>query len=297
MAAPKRQANVWDSSKMFLAGGAAGAVARTATAPLDRIKLLFQVQAMASSGTSATAYTGVGQAARKILSEEGFLAFWKGNGVNIVRIFPYSAGQLAANDSYKRLLADDAGELTVAKRLLAGACAGMTATALTHPLDTVRLRLALPGHAYKGAVDAATTMVRSEGVVSLYKGLVPTLVGIAPYAALNFATYDLLKKTVYHGERPQSAVANLLMGGAAGTIAATVCYPLDTIRRRMQMRGVTYNNQLHAFQSIWAKEGMRGFYRGWSANTLKVVPQNAIRLVSYEALKGVLGVKKSKTDT
>jgi hypothetical protein len=60
------------------------------------------------------------------------------------------AGQLAANDSYKRLLADDHGELTVPKRLMAGACAGMTATALTHPLDTVRLRLALPGHAYKG---------------------------------------------------------------------------------------------------------------------------------------------------
>lgn len=52
-----------------------------------------------------------------------------------------------------------------------------------------------------GAVDAATTMVRTEGVISLYKGLAPTLVGIAPYAALNFASYDLLKKTVYHGEK------------------------------------------------------------------------------------------------
>eukprot|EP00879_Flechtneria_rotunda_P018604 GHRR01019522.1.p2 GENE.GHRR01019522.1~~GHRR01019522.1.p2 ORF type:complete len:141 (+),score=46.12 GHRR01019522.1:288-710(+) len=140
-------------------------------------------------------------------------------------------------------------------------------------------------------------MVRTEGVVSLYKGLAPTLVGIAPYAALNFATYDLLKKSVYHGEKPQSPIANLFMGGAAGTVAATICYPLDTIRRRMQMKGQTYNNQLHAFQSIWVKEGMRGFYRGWAANTIKVVPQNAIRLVSYEALKAVLQVKKSKTDT
>ena len=61
--------------------------------------------------------------------------------------------------------------------------------------------------------------------------------------------------------RPQNSIANLFMGGAAGTMAATACYPLDTIRRRMQMKGITYNNQLHAFHSIWAKEGVRGFYR------------------------------------
>lgn len=50
-------------------------------------------------------------------------------------------------------------------------------------------------------MDAVTTMVRGEGLASLYKGLVPTLIGVAPYAAINFATYDLLKKTIYHGER------------------------------------------------------------------------------------------------
>lgn len=289
---------LWDSSRMFVAGGAAGAVARTATAPLDRIKLLFQVQVVPSAGTSATAYTGVGQAARKILAEEGLRAFWKGNGLNIIRIFPYSAAQLSSNDQYKRLFADEHGELTVPKRLLSGACAGMTATALTHPLDTMRLRLALPNHGYRGMADGFVTVARSEGVLALYKGLVPTLVGIAPYAALNFASYDLLKRHVYDaGDKKQHPGANLLMGGAAGTIAATVCYPLDTIRRRMQMKGVMYSSQLDAFATIWRTEGVRGFYRGWAANSLKVIPQNAIRFVSYEALKSVMGIKKAKTDT
>lgn len=283
---------------MFFAGGLAGAMARTATAPLDRIKLLFQVQAVASSGTSATAYTGVGQAASKIIREEGFRAFWKGNGTNIIRIFPYSAAQLAANDQYKRMVAGEGGELTVPRRLVAGACAGMTATALTHPLDTVRLRLALPNSGYNGMGHAVATMVRTEGVVSLYKGLVPTLIGIAPYAALNFASYDLLKRYAYEGGRiQQSTVSNLLMGATAGTVAATVCYPLDTVRRRMQMKGSMYKNQADALATIWKTEGLRGFYRGWAANTLKVVPQNAIRFVSYETLKGLLGVVKAKTDT
>lgn len=290
---------VVDGSRMFFAGGLAGAIARTATAPLDRIKLLFQVQAVASSGTSATAYTGVGQAASKIIREEGVRAFWKGNGTNIIRIFPYSAAQLAANDQYKRLVADPStGELTVPRRLIAGACAGMTATALTHPLDTVRLRLALPNSGYNGMGHAIVTMVRTEGVISLYKGLVPTLVGVAPYAALNFASYDMLKRWAYDGGHiQQSTVSNLLMGATAGTVAATVCYPLDTVRRRMQMKGSVYKNQLDALRTIWATEGYRGFYRGWAANTLKVVPQNAIRFVSYETLKRLLGVQKAKTDT
>ena len=79
----------------------------------------------------------------KIYTEEGLLAFWKGNFTNVVRIFPYSACQLMANDAYKRLLSSGKEELSVSTRLLAGALAGMTASAATHPLDTVRLRLAL----------------------------------------------------------------------------------------------------------------------------------------------------------
>eukprot|EP01026_Neomeris_dumetosa_P014661 TRINITY_DN1537_c0_g1_i6.p1 TRINITY_DN1537_c0_g1~~TRINITY_DN1537_c0_g1_i6.p1 ORF type:complete len:313 (-),score=32.97 TRINITY_DN1537_c0_g1_i6:405-1343(-) len=312
MSQQKPKATVFDSTKMFLAGGTAGAIARTCTAPLDRIKLLFQVQQVGlSTGSAAIAGSGVGtaaappqqysnlyQAALKIFREEGFLAYWKGNGTNIIRIFPYSAAQLAANDTYKRFLADSNGNLTVVNRLAAGACAGMTATALTHPLDTLRLRLALPNHGYNGMVGAFTTVVRTEGVLALYKGLSPTLIGIAPYAAMNFATYDLLKKYVYGSlEQPQNAINNLLIGGLSGTFAATVCYPLDTIRRRQQMKGQAYKGQIDAIVTIWAKEGMLGFYQGWLANTLKVVPQNSIRFVSYELIKKLIGVKKAKSDT
>lgn len=63
------------------------------------------------------------------------------------------------------------------------------------------------------------------------------------------------------------------------------------------MKGVVYTSQADALRTIWAKEGLKGFYRGWLANTLKVVPQNSIRFVAYEAIKGFFGIKKSKTDT
>lgn len=146
-------------------------------------------------------------------------------------------------------------------------------------------------------VNAFTTMYRVEGVASLFKGLGPTLVGIAPYAALNFATYDLVKKSYYGSGGKQSAMSNLVLGGLSGTFAASACYPLDTVRRRMQMKGKTYDSMGDALRTMWRTEGFRGFYRGWVANMLKVAPMSAIRFVSYEALKGVLGVKKAKSDT
>jgi solute carrier family 25 phosphate transporter 23/24/25/41 len=285
-----------DGSRMVAAGGGAGVIARTASAPLDRIKLLFQVQAMASSGIEGTAYTGVGQAFAKIYREEGILSFWKGNGVNVIRVAPYAAAQLTSNDFYKSMLQDENGKLGVKERLLAGAMAGMTGTALTHPLDTIRLRLALPNHPYKGMMNAFSVVYRTEGVRALYKGLIPTLAGIAPYAACNFASYDVAKK-MYYGDGTnikQDPMANLAIGGASGTFSATVCYPLDTIRRRMQMKGKTYNGMADAMTTIMRDEGMRGFFRGWTANTMKVVPQNSIRFVAYELLKTLLGCEQTK---
>ncbi|KAK9823162.1 hypothetical protein WJX72_000767 [[Myrmecia] bisecta] len=282
---------------MFVAGGAAGAVARTASAPLDRIKLLFQVQAVASSGASAGAYTGVWQSARKIYREEGFKAFWKGNSANIARIFPYSASQLMFNDYYKRWLASPAGDLTVTDRLLSGALAGMTATMLTYPLDMVHLRMALPGSRYSGIANALVTIARQEGPASFYRGLKPTIFSITPYVAINLAAYDLLKHHMDMDDRPQSVPGKCVLGGLAGLLASTTCYPLDTIRRRMQMAGRTYSGQANAFATIWKQEGFRGFYRGWLANTLKVVPGNSVRFVAYEFIKGMLGVSKARTDT
>lgn len=104
-----------------------------------------------------------------------------------------------------------------------------------------------------GMLHCGSQIVRHEGILALYKGLAPTLLGIAPYAALNFSLYDIAKKACYSGEKPQNPVANLALGGVTGTVAATVCYPLDTVRRRMQMKGKTYNGQIDAMRSIMQK--------------------------------------------
>merc|ERR1711920_457105 len=300
-------------TKMFIAGGVAGSIARTCTAPLDRIKLLFQVQnSLPSTSTlpPSSSTATISTISSRILREEGFFSFWRGNLTNIIRVFPYSAAQLMANDAYKRQAAVLYGDtnLPISIRLACGALAGMTATALTHPLDTLRLRLALPGAQAPSLLGTAGTILRTEGIFSFYRGLLPTLAGIAPYAAMNFALYDEAKRRVYSsrtlerdgGERGRGVehpLLNLLIGSATGMVAASVCYPLDTVRRRMQMKEAGDLGSMRMMAKMWSEEGMRAFYKGWGANVLKVVPQNGIRFVSYELIKDLLGVQKKKTDT
>jgi len=299
--------------RMFVSGGAAGMIARTASAPFDRIKLLFQVQAV-SPALGQGAYTGILQSLGKIYREEGLLALWRGNTMNILRVFPYSASQMSSNDLYKRFLDQETRPLSVAQRLLAGAMAGVTATTLTHPLDTLRLRMAVPVEATTSSalsISAHITHIyRHEGLASLYRGLSPAIVGIAPFAAIQFTSYDILKTWGGGGgggdrstgsEAPAAprGFKSLAAGAMAGTIAGTVCYPLDTVRRRMQLpkSSRSYSSQLEAFKSIWRVEGPTGFYRGYMANTLKMVPQTAIRFLVYDEIKKFLGVSHARTDS
>lgn len=97
-------------------------------------------------------------------------------------------------------------------------------------------------------------IVRDEGPRAFYKGLGPACVGIAPYIALNFTAFDLFKKHL----PDNSSFVNAFM---AATLATSICYPLDTIRRQMQMKGSTYPNVVAAFFGIMALDGIRGLYR------------------------------------
>jgi Mitochondrial carrier protein len=85
-----------DTIKHLIAGGVAGAVSRTAVSPMERMKILFQVQ-----GPEPAAYQGIMPTLTKMWKEEGMMGFLRGNGTNVVRIIPYSATQFAAYEQFK----------------------------------------------------------------------------------------------------------------------------------------------------------------------------------------------------
>ncbi|KAI5064090.1 hypothetical protein GOP47_0020760 [Adiantum capillus-veneris] len=292
------------NASQLLAGGVAGAVSKTCTAPLARLTILFQVEGMQSKAATLNRPSIIREAYR-IAVEEGFKAFWKGNGVTIVHRLPYSSISFYAYEKYKMALLcmysteEQAGSLGVgmSTRLIAGGAAGITAASLTYPLDLVRTRLAAQRNEkyYKGIAHALHTITRDEGPRGLYKGLGATLLGVGPNIAINFCVYETLKSlwTEQRSELP-GVWSSLAFGSVAGIASSTATFPLDLVRRRMQLEGAGGNfpvyktGVLGTFVHIRKTEGWKGLYRGILPEYLKVVPSVGIVFMTYEFMKSRL---------
>jgi solute carrier family 25 phosphate transporter 23/24/25/41 len=110
-----------------------------------------------------------------------------------------------------------------------------------YPLDLVRTRLAAQtSHSYyTGISQALRTIVADEGARGLYRGLGPTLLQVAPSLAINYAAYETMRSAwLARTDRLTPTVPmSLACGSAAGLISSTATFPLDLVRRRLQMRG------------------------------------------------------------
>jgi solute carrier family 25 phosphate transporter 23/24/25/41 len=262
-------------------GGIAGAVSRTVVAPIDRVKILLQTQYLLH-GEKAK-YTSIMQTCRTIVVEEGVTRLWRGNVTNMVRVFPYAATQFTSYEKFKvALLRGNDRKLTVVERLSAGALAGMTATTITHPLDLIRLRLSVDPN-LRNAADACRSIMAEGGPKMFFKGYVPTLLSLSPFIAINFATFDTLKTSIYPDGKT-TTLGVLGLGAASGIFAQTCCFPLDTVRRRMQLKGKMYEGTIDAFRTIMRVEGAAGFYKGMLPNAIKVIPNNAVRFLVFDFL-------------
>ncbi|XP_076001133.1 mitochondrial coenzyme A transporter SLC25A42 [Genypterus blacodes] len=258
----------------LFSGAFAGAVAKTAVAPLDRTKIIFQVSSARFSAKEAY------RLIYRTYLKDGFFSLWRGNSATMVRVIPYAAIQFCAHEEYKMLLGGYYGfqgnALTPVPRLMAGFMAGTTAAMLTYPLDMVRARMAVtPKEMYSNILHVFVRISREEGLKTLYRGFTPTILGVGPYAGLSFFTYETLKKL--HAEqsgRPQPySYERLAFGACAGLIGQSSTYPLDVVRRRMQTAGVTghtYSTIFGTMKEIVAEEGViRGLYKGLSMNWVK----------------------------
>ncbi|KAK7753949.1 hypothetical protein SLS62_004047 [Diatrype stigma] len=281
----------------FGAGGVAGAVSRTVVSPLERLKILFQVQ---SAGHNEYKLS-VGKALGKMWREEGWRGFMAGNGTNCIRIVPYSAVQFGSYNLYKRHFFEKYPDAPLAplERLLCGGVAGITSVVFTYPLDIVRTRLSIQSASFAalrekprdgklpGMWTTMVTMYKEEGGVGL-----------------NFMTYEFVRKYLTpEGDQNPNAGRKLLAGAVSGAVAQTCTYPFDVLRRRFQIN--TMSGMGYQYKSIWdavrvivTQEGIRGLYKGLFPNLLKVAPSMAANWLSFEVTRDFLvGLKQPEPVT
>lgn len=146
---------------------------------------------------------------------------------------------------------------------------------------------------YKNSLHALMKIVGEEGAAELYRGLVPSLIGVVPYAATNYFVYDTLRKAYKKAFNKEEIgnVATLLIGSAAAAVSSGATFPLEVARKQMQagaFSGRQYRNMLHALVSILEREGIRGLYRGLGPSCMKLVPAAGISFMCYEACKRVM---------
>jgi len=283
----------------FIAGGISAAVSKTVVAPLERVKIILQIQDAHKHIPKDQRYNGIVDCFKRVNAEQGFLSFWRGNVVNVVRYFPTQALNFAFKDTYKKLFMEGLDKNKdfwkfFAGNLAAGGAAGATSLCIVYPLDFARTRLgadvgkAAADREFKGLADCIKKCYKADGLVrGLYPGFISSVQGIIVYRAIYFGAYDTAKEMV---DNPtfltKFAIAQTV---AAGSVS--VAYPFDTVRRRLMMMSgegeKMYKGTMDCWRKIVKDEGAKALYKGNFTNVLRSIGC-ALVLVLYDEIIDVL---------
>merc|ERR1712167_160493 len=292
----------------FLAGGISGAIAKTCTAPIERVKLIIQTQdanPLIMSG-EIPRYTGIADCFRRVHSEQGLAAFWRGNFTNVIRYFPTQAFNFAFKDTIKAIMPKVDKNKEFAKffaiNMASGGLAGAGSLCIVYPLDYARTRLASDvgsgKRAFNGLTDCLVKTAKGpKGFMGLYNGFGVSVVEIIPFRGTYFGVNDtlvgLIPKELKNDHGLKGIAAKFACAQTAALCAAYASYPFDTVRRRLQMQSEkppeewVYKGTMHCFNKILKDEGFSALFKGAGANALRTVG-SALVLVLYGEIKNML---------
>ncbi|KAI7825877.1 mitochondrial carrier domain-containing protein [Kickxella alabastrina] len=300
----------------LLAGGAAGLAEAMCCHPLDTIKVRMQLTNMrrapsaASSAAMPKSFLGVGQ---RIVQREGALALYKGLGAVVTGIVPKMAIRFSSFEQYKSWLANpETGLVSTSSVFLAGLGAGVTeAVTVVTPMDVIKIRLQAQRHStvdpmdvpkYRNAIHTAYTIIKEEGLMTLYKGIALTALRQATNQAVNFTFYQEFKRMAskFQNIDELPSYQHLILGGVSGAMGPLSNAPIDTIKTRIQkatsIAGESgWTRFVTVTRDIAQKEGYAAFYRGITPRILRVAPGQAITFMVYEKVKGWIDVWNARS--
>uniref|UniRef100_A0A914GR96 Mitochondrial thiamine pyrophosphate carrier n=1 Tax=Globodera rostochiensis TaxID=31243 RepID=A0A914GR96_GLORO len=271
------------------AGFFTGVATRALIQPFDVIKIRLQLQEEPLHGKGHGKYSGVFQSAKVIYHEEGIAAFWRGH-------IPAQGLSFCTFELFTKQAVDlGLREFTKSVDFVCGAGAGCLATTCAMPFDVVRTRMVAQGahRTYRNMAHAFIKTWRYEGPAGYFRGLVPSLLQIAPFTGLQFTFYNLVSvywSSVYQGNN--ESIGRIVSGWVAGMAAKSITYPFDLVRHRLQVNrhirkeayGQTTSDRgmLRTFLGVIRRETVFGLFKGLSPAVLKAAVQSALSFFFYE---------------
>jgi solute carrier family 25 (adenine nucleotide translocator) protein 4/5/6/31 len=292
----------------FAIGGVSGAIAKTCTAPIERIKLIIQTQDANPKIQSGEVqrYTGIADCFNRVKAEQGVGAFWRGNFTNVLRYFPTQAFNFAFKDTIKAMFPKYSSKTDFGKffmvNMASGGLAGAGSLCIVYPLDFARTRLASDvgtgKRDFNGLVDCLKKTAQRQGVGAIYGGFGVSVAGIIPYRGVYFGLNDSLKSKNPYDKSDQLSLkiaSRFAVAQVTAITAGYASYPMDTIRRRLMMQSEKpveehkYKGAFHCGATIMKEEGMTAFFKGAGANALRTVG-SAMVLVLYDTIKDAMDI-------
>lgn len=285
----------------FGLGAVAGGFGASVVYPIDLVKTRMQNQR--SKVVGQLMYRNSLDCFRKVIKNEGFKGLYSGLGPQLIGVAPEKAIKLTVNDLVRGKARNEDGSISLPWEILAGGTAGGCQVIFTNPLEIVKIRLQVQGELAKQVTGvprrSALWIVKSLGLLGLYRGATACLLRDIPFSAIYFPTYAHLKKD-YFGESPTKSlgILQLLTAGAiAGMPAAYLTTPADVIKTRLQVearKGETnYRGIVHAFTTIAREEGPQALFKGGPARVLRSSPQFGATLAAYEFLQRTFPLHES----
>jgi solute carrier family 25 phosphate transporter 23/24/25/41 len=279
--------------RSFFSGGFSAAVARTMTAPLDRLKTLYQVNYV-----GAEKPPGIFKGLSLIVQQDGVKGLFKGNFVNTLKASPDSSIKLAIFELLKNLLKkEDEIQVSAVKLFIAGSISGFVACFCVFPMDVIKTRIAAsPSGHYSGISDVIHKMKKNEGGVSaFFQGFQAASLAALFNSGLNLTIYDILKKTTFKVLKKDKLKDSLpisvfmSIGAISAAISTTILYPFNLVSTRLIMQGMKKDTKKEGMfqmaRNIYASKGISSFYKGFAPTTTKIFFGNGISFGVYEFTK------------
>ncbi|XP_071313999.1 solute carrier family 25 member 43 [Trachinotus anak] len=292
MASVKKD-NRLTGSQSFVCVGFSGFFSKTATSPLEVVKIKSQV------GTFHCK-RGFCQSFLLIYQNEGLRGFWKGNLASCLRLFPYTAVHLTTYKKIIHLHMDELGFISQWRAIFAGGLAGIAAALATYPLEVVETRLIAQNcrqPTYIGVAHTLSKIYRSEGLLALYRGFSLTVLGAFPFSVGCCAVYMNLDKLWQEPPFRFTPLQNFISGCLAAGVSQTLSYPFETVKRKMQAQSarlphfggvdVHFSGMIDCFIQVVRNKGVLSLWNGLTANTIKIVPCFGLLYTCFEMCKQV----------